>query len=151
MPLNSDKIWQRPETCTMENRIVLCTMYYDYGSWSQLRPVWSPKREADALSWLVLCQLDTSHLGRETLNWKTTFLRLACRQVSSAFSESVIGVGRPSPLWLVPSLGIQAEQVMGSKIVSSTPPWLLQQLLSWGFCPDLLSWHSSVKDCGVEL
>jgi hypothetical protein len=62
-----------------------------------------------------------------------------------------VGGGSRS-LWLVlGSIRKQAEQAMRSKPVSSTPPWLLHQLLPPGSCPiEFLSWLPSVMNSDME-
>jgi hypothetical protein len=54
-------------------------------------------------------------------------------------------------LWVMPSLGSirqQAAQTMGSKPVSSTPPWSQHQLLPPGSCP---TWVSALDTFDDEL
>jgi hypothetical protein len=63
-------------------------------------------------------------------------MRLAYRQVCGGrFLDLMIAMGRPSSSATKVVLGAlskQAEQVMASKPVSSTPPWPLHQLLPPG-------------------
>jgi hypothetical protein len=64
-------------------------------------------------------------------------MRFSCK----AFPQLVIQVGGFIVGGAIPgvvvlgSLRRQAEQAMGSKPVSSIPPWPLHQLLPPGFCP----------------
>jgi hypothetical protein len=62
------------------------------------------------------------------------------RSSCEALSQLAFNGGGRGPWWVVPSLGwrsraLQAEQAMGSKSVSSAPPWLLHQLLPPGSSP----------------
>jgi hypothetical protein len=66
-------------------------------------------------------------------------MRSSCK----AFSQLVIKERRAQPivggaisgLVVLGSIGKQAEKARGSKPVSSTPPWLLHQLLLSSSCP----------------
>lgn len=53
--------------------------------------------------WCLFCQLNT--MGRGNLKWGITSIGLAYEHVCGAFSWFLIDVGRPSPLWVVLSLG----------------------------------------------
>lgn len=77
------------------------------------------------------CQPDTSqsHLGRETLNSGTTFVRMASRQVCGVFSGLMMDMGEPSLLCarspldklVLGYIRKQIEQVVESKPVTSVP------------------------------
>lgn len=86
------------------------------------------------------------HSGRGSLNWGTASIQLAYGHVYEAFSELVLdaNAGGSSPLWVVPSLGLDCTRTLvewagGSKPVSSISPGSLLQFLSGApaqGCPD---------------
>ena len=89
---------------------------------------------------VVFCQLDTNLYisAKRNFNWENASYQIACRH--SEFSPYVIIVGGPKPTKgaisrqvALSCLRKQAEQVMRSKQVSSTPPLLLPQILPPGF------------------
>lgn len=89
----------------------------------------------------TVCQLETSqsHQRKRSLSWGNE--RANCK----AFSYTVMGEGMAQPMvdWAVPGLVVldsimrQAEQVSGTKPVSSILPWPLYQLLLPG---SILAW-----------
>ena len=90
-----------------------------------------------------VCQLDTS---RRYLSWGNTSMRSRCK----AFPRLIIKGGKSQPIMggAIPGLVVlgyitkQAELARGSKLVSSTPPWLLHPLLplsSYHVCVPLLT------------
>lgn len=68
------------------------------------------------LSWLILCLVDInkSHLGRETLSWESTSIRLTCRVLS--IFDWLTDVRKPHPLWLVLTLDKSSWVVWRSRL-----------------------------------
>lgn len=83
---------------------------------------------------------------------------MACRQAYRAFSWLMTDVYGPIPLrwcfsWACgPGLYKKTNwAAMGSKTVSSTPPWLLDQVLPSGSCLEFLFWLPSVMEGDPEV
>lgn len=70
---------------------------------------------------LVCLHMLKSHLGRGTSNWDSTSIRLACRQTLELCWWR-IHVGWPSPLWVVPPLGLYSCVVWESKVYIDSVP-----------------------------
>lgn len=94
--------------------------------------------------WIYICQLGASqgHLRRENLNWRTTPIRLVCRQVW----RLVIDVGGPRSLWPVPPLVMWYKKT-GWAIVSVLPWPVLQFLPPGSTLFQLVSWFPSMMGC----
>jgi hypothetical protein len=102
-----------------------------------------------------VCQLGTrwSYHRERSLPWGNAFMRSSCKAFSQLVIkwEGPIVIGANSGLVVLGSIRKQAEQVRGSKPVSSTLPWLLYPLLppsSYPVWDPVLTSFGDEQQCG---